>query len=63
MIIDGRLPQGYVVICNHDHHSHSFLVKQLGPSVECPKCGRTALSTELATAFVANRGDSASEAA
>jgi hypothetical protein len=59
MIIDGRLPQGYVVICNADNHSHSFLVKQLGPSVECPKCGRTALSTELATAFVESRQEAA----
>ena len=59
MIIDGRLPQGYVVICNAENHSHSFLVKQLGPSVECPKCGRTALSTELATAFVKSRQEAA----
>jgi len=59
MIIDGRLPQGYVVICNAEHHSHSFLVKQLGPSVDCPKCGRTALSTELATAFTESRQEAA----
>jgi len=59
MIIDGRLPQGYVVICNADHHSHTFLVKQLGPSAECPKCGPTAMSTELATAFVESRQEAA----
>ena len=59
MVIDGRLPQGYVVISNAEHHSHSFLVKQLGPSVECPKCGRTELSTELATAFIASRKEAA----
>ncbi len=27
------------------------MVRVLGPSVECPKCGDTALSTDLATAF------------
>jgi hypothetical protein len=51
MIIDGKLPQGYVVICSHRHASRSFLVRRLGLSVECPACGRTALSTELAADF------------
>ena len=51
MIIDGRLPQGYVVICSNGHPARSFLVKRLGPSVECPACGCTALSPELATTF------------
>ena len=59
MIIDGKLPQGYVVICNAHQHSHSFLVKWLGPSVECPRCGRTALSAELATAFIERRAQAA----
>ena len=63
MIIDGKLPQGYVVICSSDQHSHSFLVRQLGPSVECPKCGRTALSAELATEFVASRRELVAERA
>ncbi|MFO1060334.1 MAG: hypothetical protein U1E53_25610 [Dongiaceae bacterium] len=51
MDIDGKLPQGYIVICAHGHPARSFLVKRLGPSVECPECGRTALSTELAGAY------------
>jgi hypothetical protein len=55
MIIDARLAEGYVVICSSHHDSHSFLVKQLGPSVECPKCGSTAVSTMLATEFLAQR--------
>ncbi len=29
----------------------TFMVKSLGPSVECPHCGRTALSTDLVTAY------------
>ena len=55
MEIDGKLPEGYVVICHSDQQGHSFLVKRLGPSIECPRCGRTALSADLATDFVANR--------
>jgi hypothetical protein len=47
MILDGRLPQGYVVVCTSSGDPHSFLVRRLGPSVECPECGRTALSPDL----------------
>jgi len=60
MIIDGRLPEGYVIVCASDRGSHSFLVRYLGPSVECPKCGCTAISTALATEFLAKQaGDRA----
>jgi hypothetical protein len=55
MVIDGRIPEGYVVVCNSRRDSHSFVVKQLGPSVECPKCGFTAMSTGLAIEFLAKR--------
>lgn len=51
MIIDGKLPEGYVVLCDICH-SFAFLVKNLGPSVECPKCGTTALSVDLVNDFV-----------
>lgn len=51
MILDGRLPQGYVVVCASSGDSHSFLVRRLGPSVECPECGRTALSADLLDAY------------
>ena len=51
MVIDGKLPQGYVVICNRGHAARSFLVERLGLSVECPGCGCTALSVDLAAAF------------
>jgi hypothetical protein len=51
MILDGRLPQGYVVVCTSGGDSHSFLVRRLGPSVECPGCGRTALSADLLQAY------------
>jgi hypothetical protein len=51
MYLDGRLPEGYVVLCTADSDPHTFLVRRLGLSVECPKCGRTALSAELAAAY------------
>ena len=51
MILDGRLPQGYVVVCTSRSDSHSFLVRRLGPSVECPECGRTALSADLLQSY------------
>lgn len=51
MEIDGKLPQGYVVICGDGHPARSFLVRRLGLSVECPECGGTALSTELAGTY------------
>lgn len=51
MILDGRLPQGYVVVCTASDDPHSFLVRRLGPSVECPECGRTALSADLVQAY------------
>lgn len=47
MYLDARLPEGPVVICSCDGAEHSFLVHRPGVAVECPTCGRTALSTEL----------------
>lgn len=51
MVLDGRLPEGYVVLCTDGAEHHSFLARQLGPSVECPECGRTALSADLLQAY------------
>ena len=55
MVIDGRIPEGYVVVCSSRGDSHSFVVRHLGPSVECPRCGCAAMSTELAMAFLAKQ--------
>ena len=55
MVIDGQIPEGYVVVCSSHRDSHSFVVKHLGPSVECPKCGCTAMSAMLATDFLAKQ--------
>ena len=63
MVIDGRIPEGYVVVCSSHRDSHSFVVKHLGPSVECPKCGRTAMSTSLATEFLAKQNSDKAAAA
>lgn len=48
MLIESRLSEGHRIRCAH---GHVFMVRVLGPSVECPKCGETALSTDLATEF------------
>ncbi len=53
MIIDAKLNEGYVVLCVGSGTWHSFLVQNLGVSVECPQCGRTALSVKLAEDFAA----------
>lgn len=61
MHIQKKVAGGHLLRCGH---GHSFVVKRLGLSVECPNCGETALSTELATAFrLALAARAASEAA
>jgi hypothetical protein len=51
LMIDGKLPEGYVILCKAKDEDHTFLVRRLGLSVECPRCGSTALSTGLAQEF------------
>ena len=48
MLIESKLSEGHKIRCAQ---GHVFVVRALGPSVECPHCGETALSTDLATAF------------
>jgi hypothetical protein len=50
MYLDDRLPEGYVV-CADTGAEHSFMLRRLGPSIECPKCGRTALPAGLLDAY------------
>lgn len=60
MYIDDKLPEGYVVVCSDDHSDpHSFLIKNLGLSVQCPKCGHVALSVDLATQYVMQQAEPA----
>jgi hypothetical protein len=51
MYLDGKIPDGYVALCASNGEAHSFIVRRLGPSVECPQCGRTALSASLIAAY------------
>lgn len=51
MYLDERLPGGFVIVCADDRAEHSFLLRRLGPSIECPHCGRTALSSRLIDAY------------
>jgi hypothetical protein len=51
MYLDGKIPEGFVVLCAPNGEAHSFIIRRLGPSVECPHCGRTALSANLIAAY------------
>jgi hypothetical protein len=51
MRIDARPPEGHVLVCSGADSEHSFLVHRLGLSVECPHCGRTAVSVHLVADF------------
>jgi hypothetical protein len=51
----GKLPEGYIILCEIDGDEHSFLAKNLGISVECPHCGATRCSTELAQEYFLGR--------
>jgi hypothetical protein len=59
MQIDAKIAEGYVILCNNKTDEHVFIVRTLGPAVECPKCGSTALSGDLATDFVRRRRNGA----
>ena len=47
MYLDDRLPDGHIVICTGGGTEHSFCLRRLGVSVECPICGQIALSVDL----------------
>jgi hypothetical protein len=51
MRLDARLREGYVMLCAGHGSDHSFLVRRLGLSVECPSCGKIARSVELVADF------------
>jgi hypothetical protein len=54
--LDDRIPDGYVFVCSGNGAEHSFLLPKLGPSIECPRCGRTALSPALLDAYYTRMG-------
>jgi hypothetical protein len=59
MQIDAKITEGYVILCHNKADEHVFIVRTLGPAVECPKCGSTALSGDLATDYVRRRRNGA----
>jgi hypothetical protein len=57
MYLDDRSPDGHIVVCAGGGSEHSFLRRRLGLSVECPICGRIALSVDLVAAFYTRSAD------
>jgi hypothetical protein len=51
MYIDDRSSDGHILVCTGGGTEHSFHRRHLGLSVECPVCGKTALSVDLVAAF------------
>ena len=51
MYLDDRLPDGHIVVCTGGGTEHSFCLRRLGVSVECPICGQIALSVDLVADF------------
>ncbi|MBX6321430.1 MAG: hypothetical protein IRY94_06365 [Rhodospirillaceae bacterium] len=60
MIIDGKITEGYVLLC--DRCDEAFLAKRLGPSVECPRCGRTEVPARLMTEYLSRQPAEAASA-
>jgi hypothetical protein len=60
MLIDGKITEGYVVVCSANHEDHFFVLETIDISVECPRCGHSALGTELLAEFYCNGRDSSS---
>jgi hypothetical protein len=58
MYLDERLSEGFVIVCvcAGGGGEHSFVMRGLGPSIECPHCGRTALSSQLIDAYYEQLG-------
>lgn len=50
MFLERRTDSGWVVGCECPHGGR-FTVRRLGIAVECPQCGRTALSSDLTTDY------------
>ncbi len=54
MQIDGKIPEGYVLVCNHAHEEYCFVMERIAISVQCPRCGHAALGNELLTEYYCN---------
>jgi hypothetical protein len=56
LTVVGKLPEGYIILCELNGDEHSFLARNLGVSVECPHCGATCCSADLAQEYFLGRG-------
>jgi hypothetical protein len=56
MKIDRKVAKGYEIRCDCNR---AFVTGRLGPSVECPYCGHTALSADLVAEFYAPKAETA----
>lgn len=52
MNIIGKRADGYLVECDGDGRSHSFVVENLGTTVHCPTCGDSDSSADLASNYI-----------
>lgn len=44
----GKVPEGHVILCGRSGDEHTFLIRSLGISVECPHCGAVRAGVDLA---------------
>jgi hypothetical protein len=51
LTVVGKLPQGYIILCQHNGADYAFLVRSLGISVECPHCGATRCGVDMAQEY------------
>jgi hypothetical protein len=55
LTVVGKLPEGYIILCELEGDEHSFLARSLSVSVECPHCGATRCSAGLAQEYFLDR--------
>jgi|HigsolmetaAR204D_1030405.scaffolds.fasta_scaffold27383_1 hypothetical protein len=53
MRIEAKLSHSIIIRCDCER---TFNIRRLGPSVECPHCGTTALSPDLVMEWHLSRG-------
>jgi len=58
MHIDGKIDEGYVIICKDEH---VFVQARLGLYVECPRCGSQRISADLAMEYLLSQSAGQSE--
>lgn len=48
LTLAGKVPEGHVILCGRPGDEHTFLIRSLGISVECPHCGAARAGVDLA---------------